>query len=55
MLSLLNEGSRLEERLILIRLQFLLMTELVKSPIGDFWDWDAIATCARELTEIMKL
>ena len=31
------------------------MTELVKSPIGDFWDWDAIATCARELTEIMKL
>jgi menaquinone-dependent protoporphyrinogen oxidase len=31
------------------------MTELVKSPVGDFRDWDAIAAWARELPEKMGL
>jgi len=31
------------------------MTELVKSPVGDFRDWDAIAAWARELPGKMKL
>ena len=31
------------------------MTELVKSPLGDFRDWNAIAAWARELPGKMKL
>ena len=30
------------------------MTELAKSPIGDFRDWNAIAAWARELPALMK-
>ena len=31
------------------------MTEFVKSPTGDFRDWNAIAAWARELPALMKL
>ena len=31
------------------------MTELVKSPVGDFRDWNVIAAWARELPEKMRL
>jgi menaquinone-dependent protoporphyrinogen oxidase len=31
------------------------ITELVKSPVGDFRDWEAIAAWARELPALMKL